>query len=102
MSDLRPLYFDSLSLFNIAEMETDEVYFNLLEDIRCLKEQVATKKGYAIVPIEPSDEMLDAGRVATHNKVYPRDMTIGPRMIKRDEYKAMIAAAQGELNNEYE
>lgn len=52
-------------------------------------------KGYKVVPITPTDEMLDAASKATHNRVYPRDMHYGPRLMNQHRYEAMIKAVQG-------
>lgn len=60
-----------------------------LDDLKA----AAKELGYAVVPLEPTEEMKEAGRVATHGKVYVRDMVIGPRIMASDTYKAMIKEA---------
>jgi hypothetical protein len=50
--------------------------------------------GKVLVPVEPTDAMLDAAADACAGKMYPQDMTYGPRAMMRDRYKAMLAASQ--------
>ena len=50
--------------------------------------------GMAIVPVEPTEAMLDAAINACAGKMYPQDMTHGPRAMMRDRFKAMLAAAK--------
>ncbi|MBL7089933.1 hypothetical protein [Acidovorax sp.] len=49
--------------------------------------------GWQWVPIDPTNEMLDAARRACEGRMYPQDMRHGPRAMMADRYNAMLAAA---------
>lgn len=48
---------------------------------------------WQLVPVEPTPEMLDAGRNACEGRFYPQDMLHGPRAMMTDKWAAMLAAA---------
>ena len=50
-------------------------------------------EGWKLVPVEPTSEMLDAGRNACEGRFYPQDMLHGPRAMMADSWAAMLDAA---------
>lgn len=50
-------------------------------------------EGWKLVPVEPTAEMLDAGRKACNGNMYPQDMLHGPRAMMADRWYAAINAA---------
>lgn len=53
----------------------------------------AVPAGWALVPVEPTDAMLDATTTCHKGRLYPQDNVHGPRAMRRREYAAMLAAA---------
>lgn len=56
--------------------------------------QPAAPEGMALVPLEPTQAMLDAAMCACDGLLYPQDGIIGPRLMNRDRYRAMLAAQE--------
>ena len=50
-------------------------------------------EGWKLVPVVPTEKMLDAGRNACEGRFYPQDMLHGPRAMMADRWVAMINAA---------
>lgn len=49
--------------------------------------------GWRLVPVEPTDAMLDATTTCHKGRLYPQDSVHGPRAMRRREYVAMLSAA---------
>lgn len=58
----------------------DGIVYNLMEDIKCLKEYIELLEN-------PTDEEIDEGVKSSREKVFFADMTYGPRAILRCQYK---------------
>ena len=76
----------------IDEHERQPDHF--LGPVVTIRDLRAYLSGMAIVPVEPTEAMLDAAIDACAGKMYPQDMTHGPRAMMRDRFKAMLAAAK--------
>ena len=55
---------------------------------------LAVPEGYALVPVEPTPEMLEAARLAPIPAVYLDSMSAMAALSTKAQYRAMLAAAQ--------
>lgn len=51
-----------------------------------------TEAGYAVVPVEPTQDMISAGIIERHDQPTPEAWSLATENI----YRAMISAAQGD------
>ncbi|HHK3939729.1 TPA: hypothetical protein ACQSRZ_005003 [Pseudomonas aeruginosa] len=88
-----------VALARVAELEgklTDWVHegFRLNEALAVAKAQHSVPEGYALVPLEPTDDMLVAGQEAWTHKMERRG-ALEDCEEAGDVYRAMLAAAPG-------
>lgn len=53
----------------------------------------AVPDGWKLVPVEPTDAMLEAARTCHKGRMYPQDDKHGPAAMRRREFVSMLAAA---------
>ena len=63
-----------------------------MHDIAQAALTVITEAGYAVVPVEPTQDMISAGIIERHDQPTPEAWSLATENI----YRAMIQAAQGD------
>lgn len=80
----------------IRQLLADELdYISARVAVRVLAGAEAPPEGYVLVPLEPTQDMLDAARVAPLPAVLLDSITARQNLQLRVQWQAMLAAASG-------